>query len=337
MNVYSYCIYGLLVSILFSTGCASMQPLSSYARSGDTVTVSLGGTDSNALASIVKKENVTVTITDAAGANYPVKVRNVFRIYGDPSSKYAYRSVLDNEFFEGFVLPHQGQWMAILDLIDPASGQPLPLAVGKATLAVASPSLQPWFDYPGWGWTWTNGNLSSIPIEILAGSGSPNPLNYMAPITTYPLDALEPGPQIEVTAAGTPSQSVGGGTFTFRYAVASFNRQRPRAIVATPDDNVELASQNVDQGDGTALLKVMISNPHGFNVDNQKTDAGGQSVLANGCSLRRSLRFSLVWDASNTAVTDANWQGAISLVDARYIDLYGNAMPELAPVLEKIR
>ena len=90
-------LFGLIgFTLLAVFGCASQQPLSHYARSGDTVAVSLGGTDSNALASVLKKENITVTLTDAANSVHPLKVRNVFRVYSDRTSRYDYRSPTSN-------------------------------------------------------------------------------------------------------------------------------------------------------------------------------------------------------------------------------------------------
>lgn len=333
---YAFLLVVLLVALQL-TGCASMQSLSNYARSGDTVTVSLGGTDSNALIPILKKEDVNATITDADGNTYPVKVRNVFRVYSDPTSHFNYRSPASNNRFETYVYPDQGQWMAVLDLVDPTTDQPLTLASGAATLAIDSAGLTPRVDYPGYGWPWTNGNLSSIAIEILAGTGAKNPLNYLAPLSFSPLDSLEPQPQVEVTATGTPTALIGGGMFVFKYVVTDFGNSPPRVMTSTPDPNVQLSSNAIPQGDGTALLNVMISNPHGFNINNSKLDSSGTNLLLKGSSLYRSLRFSIVWDNTNTTVTDTSWQNSLSLVSAKYVDLQGNAMSELTPELSKIR
>ncbi len=328
--------YLYLMALSFiAMGCASMQPLSNYARTGDTVAISLGGTDSNALAPVLKKENITVTIKDAANSVYPVKVRNVFRVYSDPTSGYDYYAPLPNSgSYDAYVPAHMGQWMAIIDLVDPTSGNPPALATGSATLSVASPQLQNWVDYPGWGWTWTNGNLSSIPIQILPGTGSANPMNYQQPITFAPLGELEPRPQVEVSVSGTPSTLIGGGSFTFSYVTANFGTaqgQRPLVTTTTPDPNVQLASNYVDQANGTTLITVLISNPHGFNVDNSKTG------LAVGRSMLRSLRFDIMWGNPATTINDTNWQQSLQLVSSQYYNLSGNPMAELSPVLTKVR
>lgn len=324
-----------LVAILFAAGCSSRQPISNYARTGDTVVLSLGGTDSNAVASVLKKQNITVTITDAAANTYAVKLRNVFRVYSDPTSGYDFRSPTSSLYYDSYVTPHQGLWLAVVDLVDPVSGANLPLVAGAASFAVSSPDLNQWVDYPGWGWTWTNGNLSSIPVEILAGTGSKNPMNDLTPLSTAPLDSLTAEPQVEVTVSGTPSAKIGGGNFVFRLSNAGFGGtadKLPRAVATSPDRNVQLAWNRVDQGDGTSLMTVIVTNPHGFHVDNDKTG------LPAGESLLRSLRFSIVWDgkASGVTVNDANWTGAIQLVSGEYIDLNGDVLPELSPALAKV-
>ena len=50
-------LLGLTIT-LFS-GCSSMQSMSSYARTGDTISIALGGSeDSNSLVEILKKEDI---------------------------------------------------------------------------------------------------------------------------------------------------------------------------------------------------------------------------------------------------------------------------------------
>lgn len=329
----------LLVLVAFSLGgCASMQPMSQYARTGDTVMVSLGGTATNSKVPVLKKKNMTATITDAAGNTFPVTVRRLFRVYGDPTGAYAGRSPYGGGYpYETYVQPNQGLWMAVIDLVDPSTGEPPALAVGGATLNISSPNLVQWYDTTGYGWTWPNGNLSDIPITILAGTGSLNPLNYESPISYAPLSALEPDPQIEVQPSGTPSTTIGGAFFVFKYVMSDFNTSTSasldphiRAVTTADDQNVQLSSMIVPQGDGTALLKVMITNPHGFATSNDK------SQLSVGESLLRSLNVEIAWDKSLTNITDSNWQNSIQLQSAEFVDINGNAMPGLTATVTKV-
>ncbi len=310
-----------------------MQAISNYARSGDTVMISLGGTDNNALVSVIRKENVSLSITDSLGNSYPVKVRNLFRVNGDPTSGYAFRSPTTTLIFDNYVDPHQGLWLAVIDLVDPGTGIPVPLAVGGATLTVSSTEIQNWYDHSGFGWPWTNGNLNSVAIEILAGTGAPNPMNYLGPVSTAPLDSLEPNPQVEVTASGSSGSDIGGGLFVFSFQNVDFGGTfgYPRAVVTVPDPNIQIMSNRADQGDGTSKLDVVIVNPHGFKTGNDK--AG----LVDGQSLRRSLRFSLVWSSANATVNDANWQSLLQLENAGYFDLDGNDIPALTASMTKTR
>lgn len=319
-------------------GCASLQTMSQYARTGDTVMVSLGGTETNALVPVLKKQNITVSITDANGSVYPVTIRSVFRVYADPTGAYQGRSPYSTGYpYEGYAQPNQGLWMAVIDLVDPASGQAPALAVGAAKLSINSPDIAQWVDTSGYGWSWTNGNLSNIPITILAGTGSLNPMNYETPISYSPLTALEPDPQIEVRPSGTPGTTIGGAFFVFKYVMSDFNsgtssKSDPhiRAVTTDSDQNVQLSSMIVPQGDGTALLNVMITNPHGFATSNDKTQ------LTRGQSLLRNLRVEIAWDKSLTNITDSNWQNSLQLQSASFVDINGNTMPELTASVAKV-
>lgn len=331
MKPMRYTVYLLLLlGLLMLSGCASMQPLSNYARSGDTVAISLGGTDTNALAPVPQKADMVVTITDASGASYPVKLRRLFRLYGDPTSGFEFRNTAGgNGAIDYYLEPHQGIWMAVLDLVYPDSGEPLPVAPGPASLSVASAEILNWYDPTSWGWPWTNGNLSNIPLEILEGQGSPNPLNYLAPMSRGPMASLEPNPQVRVDVVGEPSARIGGGSFTLRVSGRGF-----MVTTTTPDPNVQLASSQLPQEDGSVLIKVMLSNPNGFNPDNNKSSIA-RRWGNGGSSLLRSLRFNLVWGLDKD-ITELNWQDNVQLVDALYVDLNGNPLPELSASLSKV-
>lgn len=237
--------------------------------------------------------------------------------------------LINAQEFTWFADPHN----ADSDGVNPADDSPLPLATGMATISVSSPDTQNWFDYSGYNFSWSNGNLDAVSIEILAGTGSPHAMSYIGPLGSAPLDSLEPNPQIEVNASGDVDEPIGGGSFVFRFNNADFGNvaERPRAVATVPDANVQLMSESLDMGDGTTQLKVVILNPHGFRKDNAK--AG----MIGGMSLRRSLRFSLVWAVTNAVVTDGNWQDSLQLISGGYFDLDGNDIAELSVTLDKIR
>jgi len=312
-----------------------MQPISNYARSGDTVMIALGGThESNAQVSVLKKENITNAITDSIGTSLPVKLRYLYRVYGDPTSAYGYRVYPQyGGRYETYTPPYSGQWMAVIDLADPVTGNPLPLASGAATISVTSPDLVSFIDYPGWGWTWTNGDLSSIPFEILEGTGQSNPLNYLGPVSYDPMTALEPMSQIEVEPTGVPQAMVGGAEFVFSYVHDSFGAVASpvRVVPSTPDPGIQLGYTSTDQGDGTSLLKVVITNPNGFMMNNVRD----YSLMA-GKSPFRSLGFNIVWDNSAGLIMDSNWQQSIQLISSKYVDIDGVTMTELTASMAKV-
>lgn len=331
----------LLVGLI--VGCSSQQPLSNYARTGDTVAVALAGTEqSNALVEILKKEDIAVTLTDSAGVVHPVKLRNLFRTYGDYTSGYMHRTHKRNvgSWYDSFIPAYMGQWIAVVDLVDPASGTAPTLAVGAATLGFSAPDqLNPTKDYPGYGWAWTNGNLSSVPLEILAGTGAPNPLNYQQPVSFSPIGSLEPLTQILVEPAGTPSGLIGGGTFTFIYTPDDFGAPL-KAVPAGHDPYVQLSASYTDLGNGTRMLKVIVMNPAGFLVDDDLRSSLSAGEKTSRKSPFKSLRFSLVWDGVTQPnnVTDENWQNSIQLVaeQSGYININGEPVAALAPSMSKV-
>jgi hypothetical protein len=278
---------------------------------------------------MLHKADITVTITDAGGNTWPVTLRKLFRIYGDHTSHLHHRQASAAFSWDTYVASDQGMWMAIVDLTDPDTGIAPPLVVGNAKISVSAPGSL-YDTYPGY---YSNtGNLSNIPIEILAGTGALNPMNST---TGFPyqdvLGSMEPGPYVEVTFDGDPAVEVGGGSFTLRYVNSSFvNNDKPRVTTTTDDPNMHLAMHRIDQGDGTTLLKVMVSNPKGFQLTYNRNG------LSNGKSLLRSLRFGITWMSPNAFVTDDNWQDTLQLVSAEYIDVNGNPLPELTPVMTKL-
>ena len=335
----------LLVFFVFNlTGCGSSQPVSNYARSGDTVIISLGGSESHALVPVLQKANMAVTITDSLANTFPVKVRRLFKVYSDPASAYNVRSANNQIFIGGysspstlFYDPYQAQWMAVIDLVDPATDAPPPLTEGAATINVSSPELtNPLAIY---GISWTRPDYSTIPIEILQGVGALNSLN--APIEfTYvrPMSYVEPLTQLEIVPSGAPaSQVLGGASFEFSFNTVDFRYGRPRVVVASPDPNIQLmVNYAPDVSSGTTSLKAIVLNPNGFRVAND------HASLANGGSDFKSLKVTVVWDNgpewndnTATAITDS-WMNSIQFVNGTYMDINGVQMTELSPIVTRV-
>lgn len=328
--------------MLFS-GCSSMQTMSSYARTGDTVTIALGGSEeSNALVDILKKEDISITITDSTSNTYPIKIRHLFRVYPDNSSSYIFNTNMaaSGNSYDSYVPPLLGQWMATVDLVDPVTSLLPPLAEGAATISVSSPAqINPSFLYTTLGaqWPWTNGNLASVAIEILPGVGASNTLNRLNPVSYDPVVDLEPLPQIIVSPSAAPVASIAGGSFKFVYNPADFSGGLI-AVPANHDPNVQLTSNVTDLGDGTKQLEVILLNPKGFLNHNNRTFPSATEKMAIGkMSPLRSVRFNLVFKKSAIANNEITWQDSIQMVDGNYIDLQGFAVVDITPVMKKVR
>ena len=332
------------LTIAFFSGCSSMQSMSSYARTGDTVTISLGGTEEHhALVEILKKEDINIVITDSSSNMHAVTLRHLFRVYPDHTSTYIFNTnhVGGGNSIDAYAPPLLGQWMATVDLVDPVTGLNPVLAEGPAIITVSSAAqLNQGYLYTtaGTQWGWTNGSLAAIAIDILPGTGAPNALNYLGPISHDPVADLEPLPQLIVEPSATPTTNIAGGSFKFVYAASDFTG----GIVVVPanhDPNVQLSSNVIDLGDGTKEMSVLIMNPKGFLNSNARTQPwpGFEDMMGIGkMSPLRSARFNIVFKAQAIA-NSASWQDHITMVEGGYIGLDGVVVTDITPIMKKTR
>jgi hypothetical protein len=163
----------LLVAVAMA-GCQSAATLSTAVRAGDTFILGLSG-ETEALvpatAEVIRVDDITATITDSDGNSSPVRVRSVFRVFGDPTA-HPWAANL-------------GQWIAVIDLVDDSS-VPLDLSIGNATLNISSPKLaQPLV----------------VATTILAGTGAPHAL-FGQETSIEKLGFLAPKRQTLVSVAG---------------------------------------------------------------------------------------------------------------------------------------
>lgn len=190
----------LLVGLLVLSGCQSDITLSSAVRKGDTVVVSLGnanpiGEHANVNSTLLRETDITAGILDSSWTGHPVKVRHVFRIYGDPTAT--------NGKVRG-----QAQWMAIIDLVHPVNNTKPNLAIGPAALILQSNKFKA--DHV-------------INTEILAGTGAPHKfLSQNDPSSNPTLDKLslvKPAKQALVRVSGTLPQGVKLAGAEYRFDV----------------------------------------------------------------------------------------------------------------------
>ncbi len=131
-------------------GCQSATTLSMAVRTGDTVLIGLGGEPegpvSNLRSEVLRSDNLQALIIDSAGRERVVRVRSVFRVFGDPTANP--------------LAAQRGQWLAVIDLVG-ADDAPLDLNTGDAVLRISSGRLK---------------GMQEINTTILDGTGTPHPL-----------------------------------------------------------------------------------------------------------------------------------------------------------------
>lgn len=207
----------VMASLLILGGCQSDITLSRAVRKGDTVVVSLGDTDpngaySNVKTTLLRETDISAKILDSGWILSPVKVRHVFRVYGDPTAVSAKAR-------------GQAQWMAVIDLVHPVDNTRPNLALGNAALVLESSKFK---------------SQQVIKTEILDGSGTPHPFISQNEPGDFGIDKLtfvKPAKQALVRVNGTLPQGVklAGAEYQFDIpAVHSLNILAERLEAVSP-------------------------------------------------------------------------------------------------------
>lgn len=207
----------VMASLLILGGCQSDITLSRAVRKGDTVVVSLGDTDpngaySNVKTTLLRETDISAKILDSGWILSPVKVRHVFRVYGDPTAVSAKAR-------------GQAQWMAVIDLVHPVDNTRPNLALGNAALVLESSKFK---------------SQQVIKTEILDGSGTPHPFISQNEPGDFGIDKLtfvKPAKQALVRVSGTLPQGVklAGAEYQFDIpAVHSLNILAERLEAVSP-------------------------------------------------------------------------------------------------------
>lgn len=247
------------LAMMILAGCTG-EPLQRYAKSGDMLLVPFASIKRDAQMRYIGPADLTATITDQQGVTHPVKVFSTFRSFSD-NTRFIDSAPRENPLSHAFA-HYDGQWIAVLRLVNPADDQPLSLAAGEAQVSIASPtnklrSTEDGINSP---------SLASLPVEILPGQSADASMIY----NNFPFYLL-PMPQVEVTPETIPAgiDSLGGGNFQFVFAKADFTDgdgvlKLPRAEKMTPDPNVQLLSSFKDEGENMRW-SLIVMNPFGFH------------------------------------------------------------------------
>lgn len=190
----------LLIIFLGLSGCIGYQSFPLAARTGDTITLALGGSPSHELipGGQITLNDLTIKIQQDINGNsvidsnetFTVTKRYLFRIYPDQTSKAA-------NSMDGGAYPNPvGLWTAVLDLADPITHNPLPLVGNRqATVVVTTSKLRNNL------WGGSEGFINSTPITILTGTGQSHNFNNASGYADVSM--LQPLPQLALGFSGS--------------------------------------------------------------------------------------------------------------------------------------
>lgn len=309
------------IILLWLGGCVQTKTTPGYARAGDHVVIGLGGIVRNASgAAVLTEDDLTITLTDANGTDFNLQPRMIFKTFAD------YSALMNTFTFNGTsaglglvgMVPYDGGWMVVAPLTPPNDyNNPLPLAVGAATISVTSPKLVNTASV-------VEGDLSEIPIEIIAGT-SPEDIEFLRQFSGY----LTTEESFLVAPDDlTGISEVGGAFFTINYNDDTFFQGGLAPVVVPANHNpyVQVNYNLVPNGDGTGKILVTLLNPAGFKT--VATASANSSYLAD-LTLRLNY-FGAVADADR-ALAKANF--SVDTFNSYYIDLNGAVIPGVTPVL----
>ena len=314
------------------------------ARTGDTVALALGGSPGHELNTNVRKEAMSISITDGSGVTYPVRLRHLFKLHADPTSKLNYRTMYDYDsgvFFTRFYRqPNQGEWIAVIDLVDPDTMFPPPLVPGTATIHVATPDLRD--SIPVFGVPTAEGNLQAIPIEILEGTGSLHTFNdngdpsvlESLPQVEIAFDASQvtlpiPDPNTVGDSSFSAATIVGGISLTIDYDESFFKAQFPPMVRGNINDpRIHVHSSNVTVGGTNKVIKIIALTDQYGVIANPDPDRY-VDLYGRRFSKIENMRFFVSWDPellNSVPINAANMGNVFHITEATVVDLDGNPL-----------
>jgi hypothetical protein len=157
-----FAVTALLSAVIVTTGCVAVRSFPMSARAGDTITLAVGSPDG------MTPTNTTVSYTPSGGSPIPLTIRSIFKLYPDKTSPaWLGSSAIGVENDTG-----HGPWTTIIAADIPSeypAGVPVP--TGSGDIQVSTSAVYP--PPPA-----RNINDTLIPLEILPGTGAPDPFEY---------------------------------------------------------------------------------------------------------------------------------------------------------------
>ncbi len=292
----------LLLILLGLSGCIGFQAFPLAARSGDTITLALGGSPYHEVVhgDQITMNDLNIKIQQDINGNgvidsnetFTVTKRYLFRLYPDLTSGAANAGAYTDPL---------GEWSAVLDLADPTTHNPLPLVGNRqATIIVTTSKLRSM-------WTGNEGTLSSIPITILTGTGQSHNFNNQ---TSYPfadIANLQPLPQLAITFSGSGYVAAVALDIDYDKTVLGgiAGVIKIRQDISIPD---VILNQRIYDDNGNKKMRILLMTNYSaapadmlkcFVVWNKKAVALGKTVTTNTFNVT-SAKF---YDESGAEVT----------------------------------
>ena len=313
-----------LLGLVLLGGCVQTKTTPGYARAGDHVVIGLGGIERNAGGEpVLKPGDLTITLTDASATPYTLEPRLIFKSYPDYASRLNGYSFDGTNVFVGLsgMIPYDGGWFVLAPLTLPGQyDQPLPLAVGPASIAVTSAKLTNTADNG-------EGDLAAVPIEIIAGT-SPQDVDFVRQFISY---TANPN-QFVITPDNLNNiTEVGGAYFVIDYNDDTFfkNGLEPQVLPSEHNPYVQLNYNVISNGNGTGSIRITLLNPAGFRT--LATATANASLLSDlsvrivyysdGTPAQAKANFSLNGAQSYYIRTNGTLLGSMTPVMAHYEDL----------------
>jgi hypothetical protein len=292
----------LVIASQWLVGCSSSDSMNKIVQNGGTILISLGSHEELGQVNL-SAAYLTATLIDSGSTQVDVKVREVFPLNVDKTSRLNHTTSLGEDGYSGF-------WFAVIDLVDPVSGLPTNLVGGTATLKIQ-------------GFT----SVLTRSVEILPGMGAVNPIMSVGKLGV--LDFLRPAEQVKYIlndpqVVFTEQNLLGAIEFQFQYPSVSVDglspAEWPRGVSASNNEHLQIQSFTKSEG-GTNTLHVVVLNPAGIGAVSPASAATPQFYQA---SKVQSVRFSVVYPpqvsasqfASASDVTGYGIDGAERNIDA---------------------
>jgi hypothetical protein len=308
LNRFNVALLAVLLTAL--AGCVQLAPSPSVAHSGDTIVLGLGGINRNWGGD--KPRNLQLSITDAANQTFPLEAAVTFQAYPD------YRAAVNVTALNGSdglnLQAFDGAWFIAVTLTDNIG--PLNLAPGPATIALTADNFEVARDAQGQPFT-LEGDLTQIPLQILAGPPSPN--NTSTQYGAYD----NRGTHFLVRPSGSAgTTTIGGAYYAIQYlSDSNFNEMKPMAFPVSHNPFVKMDYKVHDNGNGTGTYFVYVYNPAGFTATGPRQPK--QAALADlGVHLEYFELGAEAWMKTNFVIDQAN---------SYFIDINGNKINGLQP------